>query len=101
MFFSRGLIMEKLNQLTNAGKVFEDYLKRYGRKNATGIEAIYRLARVQRRLGKVDESNANLGLRGSCIEKNSAAVQLRANYASKAMFELAEMKFKEYRSIRL
>jgi TolA-binding protein len=101
VFFSRGLIMEKLGQLSNASKVFEDYLKRYGRKNATGIEAIYRLARTQKRLGKIDEGNANLAYAVRASKKLGTGPAAGNHYASKAMFELSEAKFKEYQSIKL
>lgn len=101
VFFSRGGIYEKLNQLTNAAKVFEDYNKRYGRKNATGIEAIYRLARLQRRLGKTDDAMSNFGYAVRASKKLGTGPSAGNHFAAKAQFELTSVLFNEYQAIKL
>lgn len=101
VFFSRGVIYEKLNQIGAASKVYEDYLKRYGRKNATAIEAIYRLAKTQRRLGKPDLAMDNFGYAVRASKKLGTGPAAGNHYAAKAEFELAESKFREYQSIKL
>jgi tetratricopeptide (TPR) repeat protein len=91
VFFSRGVIYEKLNSPIAASKVFEDYFKRYGRKNATAIEAIYRLAKTQKRLGKPDDCDCETSDMRYALPRNwEQVLQLAITTLPKQMFELAE-----------
>ena len=100
VFFSRGLIYEKMGQLSNAYKVFDDYLKRFGSKTATGVEATYRMGKIEERLGKAEAMNT-YGLAVRRSKRLGTGPQAGSHYAAKAMFETTEPTFKEYQSIKL
>ena len=100
VFMARGLIYEKLGQLGNAQKVFDDFITKFGRKNSMAVEALYRSGRIQRRLGKPDLAIKAFDTAVRTSKRLGSGIAAGNHYASKAEFDAAEFKFKEYQEIK-
>jgi TolA-binding protein len=101
VFFSRAMIYEKLGQFTNAAKAFEEYAGRYAKKGATSVEALYRLGKINERLGKPDVAANAYRNAVKAHKRLGTGPQAGSHYASKALFEIAQDKYKEYQSVKL